>query len=62
MGEETFIRQRRVEKVRRALAKAQRYGIAGAHTYVLCRGARSLEDQVECLRLYPVGGRKPLGG
>lgn len=51
-----------MEKVRRALAKAQRYGIARAHVYVLCKGVRSLEDQVECLRLYPVGGGKPLGG
>lgn len=54
--------------MRRALAKAQRYGIAWAHTYVLCKGARrgeearSLEDQVECLRFYPVGGGKSLGG
>ena len=54
--------------MRRALAKSQRYGIAWAHTYVLCKGARrgeearSLEDQVECLRLYPVGGGKPLVG
>lgn len=54
--------------MRRALAKAQRCGVAWAHTYVLCKGARrgeearSLEDQVEHLRLYPVGGGKPLGG